>query len=81
MGSLIATFDGWRGHMYRLAVHPSHRRKGIARRLVERGEEILASWGVRRVIAIVETHHPWAMGFWSSAGFVNDSMTRFFKNI
>ena len=26
VGSIIGTFDGWRGNIYRLAVHPDHRR-------------------------------------------------------
>jgi|SRR5580700_11329603 ribosomal protein S18 acetylase RimI-like enzyme len=28
VGALLAGWDGWRGNMYRLAVHPSHRRRG-----------------------------------------------------
>src|SRR5438045_4063698 len=34
IGSIIGTFDGWRGNIYRMAVHPDHRRKGIGRWLV-----------------------------------------------
>ncbi|WP_233508105.1 GNAT family N-acetyltransferase [Spongiactinospora gelatinilytica] len=30
VGTLIAGWDGWRAHFYRLAVHPDHRRKRIA---------------------------------------------------
>lgn len=29
VGTVIAGFDGWRCHLYRLAVHPDHRRRGI----------------------------------------------------
>ena len=29
IGTLLGTFDGWRGNMYRLVVHPSRRREGI----------------------------------------------------
>ena len=28
IGSLIAGWDGWRAHLYRLAVRPDHRRPG-----------------------------------------------------
>ena len=31
VGSLIATFDGWRGHFYRMVVDPKLRRLGLAR--------------------------------------------------
>ena len=34
VGTLLGTFDGWRGNMYRLAVHPSRRRQGLGRELV-----------------------------------------------
>lgn len=81
VGSIIATFDGWRGIVYRLAVHPDHRRKGIAAELTKKAEECFARWGVQRVIAIVDTSRPSAMNFWKTAGYTNDGMTRFYKNI
>ena len=34
VGTLIAGFDGWRAHLYRLAVHPAMRRRGIAQALL-----------------------------------------------
>ena len=34
VGTIIAGWDGWRGNMYRLAVLPEFRRRGIARFLV-----------------------------------------------
>ncbi len=40
VATLIAAWDGWRGNMYRLAVAPELRREGIARTLVEAGEEV-----------------------------------------
>ena len=30
LGTLIAGWDGWRASLYRLAVHPSARRQGVA---------------------------------------------------
>jgi GNAT superfamily N-acetyltransferase len=46
VGALIASFDGWRGNMYRLAVLPTYRRHGTARSLALEGERRLRS--VRR---------------------------------
>ena len=40
-GTVIASWDGWRGAMYRLAVLPSLRRRGIAAALVDEGERRL----------------------------------------
>src|SRR6266581_1040401 len=42
VGSIMASFDGWRGHLYRLVVHPEHRRKRIARQLVLAAERALS---------------------------------------
>lgn len=69
-GSIIAAFDGWRGNVYRLAVHPDYRLRGIARRLVSEAEEWLRGQGAKRVGAVVEKDHPWATGFWDSTEFV-----------
>lgn len=73
VGSIIGTFDGWRGNIYRLAVHPGHRRQGTASRLLAEVERRLASVGVKRVTALVEKDHPWAMGYWNSTGYELDS--------
>ena len=72
VGSLIGTFDGWRGHMYRLVVHPSVRRQGIGKSLVRGIEEAFQRWDVRRVIALVERDRPAASQFWQAIGYSVD---------
>lgn len=81
VGSLIATFDGWRGNMYRIAVHPDYRRRGIGRTLVTEGEKCLAKLGVKRITALVEEKYPWAIAFWSDVGYeIEPGVVRFFRN-
>jgi len=75
VGSVIGGWDGWRGNIYRLAVAPAHRRKGIARRLVREISTALFERGALRLSALVEHEHPWAMEFWSAVrdlGYVHD---------
>lgn len=82
VGSLIATFDGWRGNMYRIAIHPDYRRRGIGRALVEEGERRLAKQGAKRITALVEEKYPWATAFWSSVGYeIEPGIIRFFRNL
>src|SRR5690349_2735448 len=45
VGSIIVGWDGWRCHLYRLAVAPTHRRQGIGRELVARAEATFMSYG------------------------------------
>ena len=68
VGSVIGGWDGWRGNIYRLAVTPEHRRKGIARRLVREISTELFGKGASRLSALVEHEHRWAMDFWDSLG-------------
>jgi ribosomal protein S18 acetylase RimI-like enzyme len=73
IGSLIAAWDGWRGSFYRLAVHPSRRREGIATALVREGERRLKERGALRLTAIVADDEPHALGFWASAGYARQA--------
>ena len=81
VGSVIATFDGWRGNMYRIAVHPDYRRRGIGRALVAEGEKRLAKLGAKRITALVEEKYPGAIAFWSDVGYeIEPGIARFFRN-
>ena len=82
VGSIIAAYDGWRGNIYRLAIHPDFRRRGLALALVREAEAAFRIWGVKRVSALVLKEHPWAVGFWKAAGYtLDEGDVRFFLNL
>ena len=43
VGTIIGTFDGWRGEVYQLAVTPEVRRRGVTRMLVDAAEKWMGS--------------------------------------
>ena len=81
VGTVIGSFDGWRGNIYKMAVHPDHRRQGVARALLAGLEGFFDAQDVKRITALVETAHPWAVGFWEAVGYqVHDGMARYYRD-
>ena len=82
IGTIIGGWDGWRGNIYRLAVLPEFRRRGIARSLVAEVERRLRAKGASRVTALVVKSEDHAMAFWEAAGYEHDRrMVRYVKTL
>jgi ribosomal protein S18 acetylase RimI-like enzyme len=82
VGVLIATWDGWRGNLYRLAVLEQHRRRGVALQLVREGERRLAARGARRISVLAGREDATAAALWAAAGYERDELIgRFVKNL
>jgi ribosomal protein S18 acetylase RimI-like enzyme len=73
VGTIIAGWDGWRANVYRLAVLPGARRRGVALQLVAEAERRLAGKGARRLSAIVMSGHDPAVALWLAAGYHHDT--------
>lgn len=84
IGTIVGGFDGWRGNVYRLAVQQDYRRRGIGRRLLAEVEAMFGGWGARYINALVEKDHPWAVAFWTGAGYPvydSDRMSLFSRKL
>jgi len=66
IGTVMGGWDGWRGNIYRLAVLPDFRLRGIGRRLVREVERQLVDRGARKLSILVEKNENIAVTFWDA---------------
>ena len=66
VGTVMGGWDGWRGNIYRLAVLPEYRRRGIGRQLVREIEKKIVSKGARKISILVEKSEDTAIAFWDA---------------
>ncbi|MEU6274589.1 GNAT family N-acetyltransferase [Streptomyces populi] len=76
VGTVIAGFDGWRCHLYRLAVRPDRRRLGIGAALLAAAEERFVRLGGRRGDAMVLERNETAHHAWRAAGYTAEEHWR-----
>ncbi|GAA3090766.1 GNAT family N-acetyltransferase [Streptosporangium carneum] len=69
VGTVIAGWDGWRAHLYRLAVAPTHRRQGVGTALLRAAEERFMRFGAFRADAMVLHDNVLAHHAWKAAGY------------
>ena len=69
IGSVLAGCDGWRCHLYRVAVQPDWRRRGVVRGLIATAELRFAEAGSRRVDAMVLEDNELGHKAWRALGY------------
>ena len=68
VGTVMGGWDGWRGNIYRLAVLPEYRERGVARALVRIIEGLLFELGADKISATLEKDEPSGLPFWEAMG-------------
>ncbi|MEV7213355.1 GNAT family N-acetyltransferase [Kitasatospora cineracea] len=76
VGTVIAGWDGWRCHLYRLAVHPGARRQGIGTALLDAAHARFERAGGRRADAMVLEHNALGRAAWEAAGYGREEQWR-----
>jgi ribosomal protein S18 acetylase RimI-like enzyme len=69
VGTTMAGYDGHRGWIYSVAVHPAHRKKGIGSRLMAYAERALAHEGCVKINLIILEGNEGVMAFYASLGY------------
>jgi ribosomal protein S18 acetylase RimI-like enzyme len=81
VASALGAWDGRRGWVYHLATASSHRRQGIASRLLDQVEAALTVLGAPKVNAIVEDANETGRAFWEARGYVRGTSARYGKEL
>jgi N-acetylglutamate synthase len=76
-GVVVATNDGRKGWINRLAVAPAYRRRGIAALLVREAEARLAEAGMEITAALIETPNQGSLAFFQAIGYVHDPLIEY----
>jgi ribosomal protein S18 acetylase RimI-like enzyme len=82
IGSIIAGWDGWRYHLYRLAVRPDWRKRGVGSALLSAAENRLRALGATRVDAMVLDDNDLGQSLWQARGYHRqDDWRRWVKHL
>jgi len=69
VGTIIAGFDGVRGWIHKLAVHPDFRRQGLASKLMRQAERGLKAIGCPKVNLQVRASNSDVIAFYRALGY------------
>jgi hypothetical protein len=69
VGAVLGGYDGFRGWVYHLAVHPEQRNLGFGRQLMEAAEDRLRALGCPKLNLQVRAHNSAVVRFYEHLGY------------
>jgi ribosomal protein S18 acetylase RimI-like enzyme len=81
VASLMAGYDGHRGWINYLAVHPDFQRQGHARQIMEHAEQLLLAAGCPKINLQIRADNAEAIAFYERIGFKQDDVISFGKRL
>lgn len=81
VGALIGTIDQNQGYIYRIAIHPDARRRGVGKALVKAVEKRFQQRKVTRVWVAGDEHNKAAMPLYEAMGYGANQIMKAFQNL
>jgi len=81
IGTLMVGYDGHRGWLYRLAVLPEARRRGVARSLVKGAESRLLELGCTKINLQLHACNEQGVRFWQALGYGEEARVSMGKDL
>jgi ribosomal protein S18 acetylase RimI-like enzyme len=81
IATVMAGYEGHRGWINYLAVHPQHQRKGVARRMMGEAEAKLRAVGCPKINLQIRSTNTGVIEFYKNIGFKNDDVVSFGKRL
>ena len=81
IGTIMAGYDGHRGWIYSVAVHPTHRKLGIGSRLVSHAEGALTAKGCMKINLQITEGNEAVAAFYTSLGYAVEKRVSMGKRI
>lgn len=69
VGTAIAGYDGHRGWLYSVAVHPAQRKQGLGKALIKHAEAALSARGCMKINLQILAHNHAVAAFYESLGY------------
>lgn len=79
LGVLIATIDQNMGCIYRVAVHPDYRRRGVGKMLVKAAEQRFQQRNISNIVVAGDEHNKLAMPLYEAMGYAGRMLEAFQK--
>ncbi len=81
IASVMAGYDGHRGWINYLAVHPTHQKAGIGKRMMDEAEALLRAAGCPKINLQVRSSNTAVIEFYETIGFKTDDVTSLGKRL
>ena len=81
VGTVLAGYDGHRGWLYSVAVHPAHQHKGIGSALVRHAEQALAARGCMKINLQIVEGNEGVTAFYAALGYAVEKRVSMGKRV